>query len=445
MALIVINAVQIILDLGLSQALIAQKEDIEQAASTIFYTILLFSITLCAATVVAAPSIAVIMKQPAVVPILQVLTLNIVVGSLATVPIALMQKAQRWRAQALVEAAPAVASTVTMVVLAYTGFGAWSIVYGHIVRAMTQAAVVWSLVPWRPTKSFHWGYLSQLFSFGKWVVLDRLCSFVFLNADNAYLARYQGATMLGYYALPYNWVTLPVQYLVFQSNRVMFSILSGIQQPEERNHVFLQASRLLSFLLLPLYLFWVFNARVFVEGLFGSRWLPAVPILQWLAIYAIGRALVSGPVGSFYWATCHPELAVYPIWVALLVVGVGLVWSRGAWGAVAVAQLFTVAMYARVVVTLLWFPLYYRMRITDVLRGMLAGMFPALLSSLLTHVVIRQTSAPATPSLLLALLLHANSYLILYGIFSQRDPLAFYRPAAWKQAMEIGVRHGARQ
>lgn len=435
MALIAINAVQMVLDLGLGQALIAQRDEVERAASTIFYTILAFSVLLCGATVAAAPSVAAVMKQPAVVPVIQVLALNIVVGSLATVPVALMQKAQRWRAQAAVEAVPAVTSTLAMVGLASAGYGVWSIVYGYLVRAIVQAAAVWWLVPWRPARAFDWGHLSQLFSFGRWVVLDRLFSFVFLNVDNAYLARYQGATMLGYYALPYNWVTLPVQYLVFQSNRVMFAILSSTQHPDEQRRIFLQASRLLSFLLLPLYLFWLFNARDFVEGLFGRKWLPAVPVLQWLAVYAVGRALVSGPVGSFYWATRRPQLAVYPIWAALLVVCVGLVWSRGRWDAVAVAQLFTLAMYTRVVVTLLWLPLFYRIPLLQVLREMLSGLVPALLSSWLASVAVQQIDAPAVLRLLFALLLHANGYLVLQGIVCRRQPLAFYRLVTWKQEL----------
>lgn len=439
MALIAINALQIVLDLGLGQALIAQREEVEQAASTIFYTICAFSLSLALVLVLAAPSIAGILHQPAVAPILQVLALNIVIGALATVPVALLQKAQRWRAQALVESLPSLVSTGVMVALALARFGVWSIVYGHIARALTQAVVVWWLMPWRPSGGIRRRFVRQLFRFGKWIVLDRVSSFIFLNADNAYLARWQGAQVLGYYALPYNWVTLPVQYIVFQSNRVMFPLLTSLQQVEEQRTVFLRVSRLLSFLLLPVYLFWVFHAEVFVVGLFGSKWLPSVPVLRWLAIYAIGRALVSGPVGSFYWATRRPELAVYPIWAGLALIFAGLVMSGGNLDAVGIAQLFTAGMLIRVLLTVWELWRYYSFPLTEMFRALLHGALPALSASGLVYLLALPLILPEWQKLIMAVFLYGIIYLLLYGTLTQRKPFLLFRVSTWKNLLTFGA------
>lgn len=439
MALIAINALQIVLDLGLAQALIAQREEVEQAASTIFYTICAFSLSLALVLVLSAPSIAGILHQPAVAPILQVLALSIVIGSLATVPVALLQKAQRWRAQALVESLPSLVSTGVMVALALARFGVWSIVYGHIARALTQAVAVWWLMPWRPSGGIRRRFVRQLFRFGRWIVLDRVFSFIFLNADNAYLARWQGAQVLGYYALPYNWITLPVQYIVFQSNRVMFPLLSSLQEADEQRAVFLRVSRLLSFLLLPVYLFWVFHAEVFVLGLFGDKWSPSVPVLQWLAVYAIGRALVSGPVGSFFWATRRPELAVYPIWAGLACVLAGFAVFGGSLDAVGIAQLFTGGMLVRVLVTLVELWRYYTFPLAEMLRALLHGAVPAGIASGLAYSLVLPLSLSAWQKLILATSLHADGYLLLYGLLTQRQPLLLFRRDVWKSLLTVGA------
>lgn len=439
MALIAINALQIVLDLGLGQALIAWREEAEESASTIFYTVCTFAALLALGLVLSAPVIARILHQPAVTPVLQVLALNIVIGSLATVPIALLQKAQRWRAQALVEALPALTSTLVMVALAFARFGVWSIVYGHVVRALTQAAVVWWVMPWRPSGRVQLRFFRQLFRFGKWIVMDRVFSFIFLNSDNAYLARWQGAQMLGYYALPYNWVTLPVQYIVFQSNRVMFPLLTSLQQVEEQRTVFLRVSRLLSFLLLPVYLFWVFHAEVFVVGLFGSKWLPSVPVLRWLAIYAIGRALVSGPVGSFYWATRRPELAVYPIWAGLAFIFAGLVMSGGNLDAVGIAQLFTAGMLVRVLLTLWELWRYYSFPLAEMFRALLHGALPALSASGLVYLLALPLILPEWQKLIMAVFLYGIIYLLLYGTLTQRKPFLLFRVSTWKNLLTFGA------
>lgn len=433
MAVIVVHAVQMLPDLGLGHALVAHRGDARQVAHALFLPVML---TACAAALLVcllAPQVALILKEPAVVPLLRALSLNIVVMAVASIPTALLQRAQRWRAQALTEFLPPLVSAGVMVTLAALGYGAWSIVWGTVSRAAALAATVWWLSRWRPRLVFDWGVFTEMFRFGRWIILDRLSAFALLNADNAYLARWQGAQVLGYYALPYNWISLPIQQLVTQANRVLFPVLSQIQDEQERRTMLLRACNLLSFLVSPVYIFWIFNADVFVEGLFGSKWLPCVAVLQWLSVYALAYALAGGIVGSFFWAAGRPELAVYPFWGALAVAMAGLLIGRGEWGAVQVAQVFTLAMYTRASTMVYQLVRFYQFRLQEVLQAITAGWFPASLASLVTYLALHVLHLPALVELAMGLTIHANLYLILYGGLHHRQPLAYYRRAQWKQ------------
>lgn len=435
MAILVVNAIQMLSDLGLGQALIAYRGDSRKAANIIFLPVMLTATLAALVVCVFADAIALLLKQPAVVPLLRALSLNIVVMAAASIPIALLQKAQRWRAQALTEFLPPLVAAVVMVALALLGYGAWSIVWGNVARAVTLAITVWWLSAWRPRLVLGWDGFAEMFRFGRWIVLDRLSAFAILNADTAYLARWQGAQVLGYYALPYNWITLPIAQLVSQANRVLFPVLSQVEDAAVQQTTLLRACRLLSFVLSPVYFFWMFNAQVFVLALFTSKWLPCVPVLQWLSVYALAHGLAGGILVSFYWATQRPQVAVYAYWVSLAVALAGLAYGRGEWGAVAVAQVFTAAMFVRSAFMIggLW--RFYGLRLRQIAGTVTDGWIAAVVASATAWALTHVLAFPPIAELVIAMLIHINLYLLVYGWLHRRHPLAYYTRSRWKAVL----------
>jgi teichuronic acid exporter len=434
-AMVVIGVVQLVTDLGLGQALIAYPGDTRKAASSIFYAILATAGAAAFVVWVFADALAAVMRQPMLASVLRALAVNVVVMAAASVPLALMQKAHRWRGQAILEFTTPIVSTSIMVSLAFLGFGAWSIVYGYVARAVTMLVGVWWLSRWRPALEMDWTVFASLFRFGKWIVLDRLSAFVLLTMDNLYLARWQGTKTLGYYALPYNWVNLPVQQVVLQSQKVLFPVLTQLEDAQARAEMLLKACRMFSFFVAPIYLFWLLNASLFVEGLFGPKWLPCVPVLQWLSVYALAHALAGGLMGSFYWAMKRPELAVFPFWAAIAVATAGLVYGGGRWGAVEVAQLFTLAMYVRASMMIYGLVRFYHVPLSNVLRAVTDGWLAALLASLSAATLSHLMRAPAPVELAMGIVLHANLYLLVQGWLKYRKPLQYYRLAEWRTTL----------
>lgn len=435
MAVIVVHAVQMLPDLGLGHALVAHRGDAQRIANALFLPVMLTACTAALLVCLLAPQVALILKEPAVVPLLRALSLNIVVMAVASIPTALLQRAQRWRAQALTEFLPPLVSAGVMVTLAALGYGAWSIVWGTVSRAAALAATVWWLSRWRPRLVFDWGVFTEMFRFGRWIILDRLSAFALLNADNAYLARWQGAQVLGYYSLPYNWTTLPISQLAVQANRVLFPVLSQVEDKQAQQTTLLRACRLLSFVLAPVYFFWLFNAQVFVLGLFTSKWLPCVPVLQWLSVYALAHGIAGGILVSFYWATKRPQVAVYAYWASLVVALGGLAYGRGQWGAVAVAQVFTLAMFVRSAFMVGGLVRLYGMRWRQLWRAFTDGWEAAIGASAVAWGVTQLLSLPAIVELVVAAAVHANLYLLAYGWLYHRAPLAYYTRQQWKRVL----------
>ena len=59
-----------------------------------------------------------------------------------------------------------VVSCVVSIVMAYLGYGAWSLVFQQIVFNFLQTVMLWILDKWKPTVEFSWVHFQEIFSFG---------------------------------------------------------------------------------------------------------------------------------------------------------------------------------------------------------------------------------------------------------------------------------------
>lgn len=435
MATITIQTVGLVRDLGMGPALVAMKKDIQKAANTAFYTYLGTAlITLFILWTFAGPISNGLFKEPQLVPILQMAALSVLFSSLAAVPLNLMLKSERWRAYAIIDSLHAPVSSFTMVILAYQGLGVWSIVYGNLAGVILQCVLAWILGRWRPQLQFDWGMLKNLFKFGKWVTVDRVCDYTFTSADNYYLAIARGKESLGLYGVAYRWVEIPIQFIVMRANRAMFSVLSAMESEEARKRLMLKSNKIMTFLLNPIYMFLMFNAALFTEVVAGEKWLESAPILQWLCALAMLRVTTAVTIGPFYWANNAPQLAVYPQFAGLLLIGIAYA-SGWQLTALQVAQLFTMAYVVRSLVIVLWLPFKYGFKWSEVFGLLFSAAIPGAIAGWLS--MLSASALPVAPAfkLLSALFVWGNLYLIFYSLIQFRKPFTLHTPSAWKKMM----------
>ena len=150
LAFVLIDGFGLFKSLGVDTALIRQKERVEEAADTAFCLIPLIGLSLSAILFFAAPLGAMVLKNMALTPVVRSLSAIFVFSCLAQVPAVLLQKEMHFWKRSVSEIAAAVTYSATAVILAFSGFGVWSLVYAYLLKTMMNMGMVWVFSGWRP-------------------------------------------------------------------------------------------------------------------------------------------------------------------------------------------------------------------------------------------------------------------------------------------------------
>lgn len=161
--------------------------------------------------------------------------------------------------------------------------------------------------------------IKDLYSYGKWVTLGTLASYLNDQGDDFVVSKLIGAQALGFYQNAYKISNLPTTQGASLIYQVVFPIFSKIQGSMDRLKRGVTKSILitLSFSLtfgLGLYLV----APTAVKFIFGTKWLPMIPALNVLIIFGVTRPIIS--VGSaFFDSIGQPKVSTTQALIKLAV------------------------------------------------------------------------------------------------------------------------------
>ncbi len=307
-ALAYITYVETIGDLGSGMALVYWPDRREDAAQVTFLVNLAAGIFWCVATLVLAPSVATFFHSPNGEPIVRALALSFVIKFLGNTHDALAQKDLRFRSRVIPEFGLATLKASIAVVLAHFGFGAWSLVWGHLAGLTCWTTLLWIVVPWRPAFHFPRDLFRPMLRYGRGIIAVNVLSAVIHHVDLVIVGHYLGATTLGLYQMAQKIPETTVIILLWVVSKVLFPAFSRLHAAGENlRRPYLTATRYVSAITLPAAVGLAFLARPIVLLFFGPQWAGAAPILTALAIYAGLRSL-SNHAGDVLKATGRAQL-----------------------------------------------------------------------------------------------------------------------------------------
>lgn len=285
-------------DLGMGAALTYWPDREEDAAQLSLVLGIVMGLLLALLTFFTAPGVAAFFRQPDAEPILRVLGFGFLIKGLGNTHDALLRKALRFKARLLPELALSSLKALVAVTLALSGFGVWSLVWGHLIGLAAWSGLLWKLVAWRPALRWPRDLLRPMLRYSAGIIAVNVLAAVTHHADFVVVGRVLGAAALGFYQLAYRLPEMVVALLVWQAGRVLFPAFAHIRSTGDNlGHAYLEALRWLGLLVLPISAALCLLARPAIVTLFGSRWEAAAPIMQALAVYAAMRALGS-PAGD---------------------------------------------------------------------------------------------------------------------------------------------------
>lgn len=335
-ALVYITYVTAIGDLGTGTALIYWPSRRDDAAQVTFVVSLAMGVFWLGLTMVLAPAVAAFFRNPDGEALLYALAWTFPIQALGATHEALCRKALRFRTWLLPEISSASAKAMISVALAASGFGVWSLVWGQLSGHVLRTALLWMVIPWRPSRRLPRDLVGPMFAYGRSIVGLNVLSAIVHHLDVLVVARALGATALGFYQLGAKIPEVAVTLLARAVSHVIFPALSQVHADrQDLAATYLPTLRGVGLVVIPGVAAVLALAEPLVMLLFGARWAPAVPVVQALTIAAGLRALGTH-AGDLLKAVGRPHLLVALAAVKATVLLPSLMFAAGR-GMVAVA------------------------------------------------------------------------------------------------------------
>lgn len=302
---------QYVQESGLGAALIFGRRNVEEAAACALVFAPAFALVLFGASYFAAPSLAGAFHESALTDVLRVMSLMLVVRSLAVAPAAILERALDFRSKTAADLGAALAQISVAVVLAFAGWGVWSLVFGHIAFSAVRTVALWLVVPWRPSpRHASWRIFREMVRYGRFVSAAQVVNLLNRTLDNLTIGRLLGATPLGFYAIAFRLATLPGDVVGHIAGRPMFAAYSALQQDLAGfRRAYVQNLQRVTLLAVPLSIGIAVAAEPIVLTVLGEAWTPAVTPLRILALFALVKSLTA-PAGAVWQGLGKPHVGL---------------------------------------------------------------------------------------------------------------------------------------
>ena len=151
---------------GFSNALIRKKDVTNTDYSTVFYFNLVVGSLFFLILFLTAPAIAIFFEEPELKYIVRVLGGVLVIDSLTLIQRTILTKRVDFKLQARVSIISSIISGGIAIVMAYMGFGVWSLVIQRIFKQGINSLLLWLWNRWRPLWVFSKDSFKELFGYG---------------------------------------------------------------------------------------------------------------------------------------------------------------------------------------------------------------------------------------------------------------------------------------
>lgn len=219
---------------GFGSALIRKQDCTDIDYSTAFYFNAVVGLLFCLLLSLAAPFIAEFFKTPILEDIVVVMSINMFISSLCIVQGTRLTAAVDFKSKAKIGLTTTIFSGVVGIVMAYNGYGVWSLVWQGVFANILRTILLLFTTKWYPKWQFSKESFKYLFSFGSKILTASMLHTIYCNLTTLIIGKYYSAKDLGYYSRGESLASLPSTNITAILRNVSYPILSKIQDDDKR-------------------------------------------------------------------------------------------------------------------------------------------------------------------------------------------------------------------
>jgi PST family polysaccharide transporter len=275
----------VVVDLGTRDALSQRDEITEGEVSALFWINVGVGLAFAATAMICSAPIARFYGDPRLVNVTLAMSLTFALPSFYYAQYALMRRALRFPALAVVDVgANSLAAAIT-IVLAYQSRSYWALVAKPVLKELFTAIGVWAACGWRPGRPTFTSGVRDMLRFGLNIIGFGMTDYVTKSADRVALGYTTGPEQLGYYQNALTLYDNPLTLFATSLHSVAVATLTKLRgDVAALRRAWATALSSLVFFAAPAFVLLAVTAQDLVVALLGGKWAHSGLILTVMAL-----------------------------------------------------------------------------------------------------------------------------------------------------------------
>lgn len=285
---IIYTVANTILDSGLGGSLIKEQNITKSDCSTIFTFNLLASIILYCIIFCISPFVADFYNINELENVTRVLSLMLIINAFGLVPASLLLKELKLKERTIANIIAAITSAIVATILAFNGFGVYSLVALQIVQAFVNTLLYHHFNKFALSFAFSTISFKKLYKFGVFTTLANIVDTIYENVLTAFCGKYLNIQQAGYLSQGKRIEDVASQSIFQTINAVSFPVLAKIVHDSK---AFMEeCNQIIKYVILiacPPMLTLAIYSKEIIALLFGDKWIESAHFLSMLVFAAL--------------------------------------------------------------------------------------------------------------------------------------------------------------
>ncbi|MBL4602603.1 MAG: lipopolysaccharide biosynthesis protein [Emcibacteraceae bacterium] len=329
LAMLIISFFYLINEFGLGPAIVVEEDLTEEKIRSAAGLIITINLVISLIVFFSAPLIAVLLEDQRVELVIQIISIQFIIGGFSVVPRALLVRRLDFKRKELIFFFRNLTAGVSTLVLAILGYGIWALVWGNL-AALVISAVLLNLSEFH-IPSFDFKKVKPMIKFGTNILVQRTVWWLYLEADIFIINRVLSTTLVGSYYTAKSLAAMPGDKIGQLVNEIIFAGFSKIRDNKPLvTQSLTRGIKMISIIMFPVYFGISSVSSELVHVLLGEKWLESILPLQILCIVFAFR-IISVPFSEVLNALNHSKIAAQNTIIISVIVIASLVTGSN-WG-----------------------------------------------------------------------------------------------------------------
>lgn len=399
LALVILNVLQTVNEVGFGAALMQKLDRDELDFSSVFVMNMVMGVSLYAILFFTAPLLENLFNVEGLSVVTRWIGLNLIITSFVVVQRTKLFIAVDFKTMAKASLCGAIISGIAGVVYAYNGGGVMALVVQSLLSNLVTTVIIWLQSKWRPSLRFSWERFVKLFNYAYKLILARFVNTVFNEVYSAVVGAFYSPAQLGLFNRAKSFETMSSNNITQIVQRVSVPVMCEKQEDyKELGQSLIYFIRNTAFFVFPLLFGLLVLADPLIRVLLTDKWEGAIWILQVLCpvgmlyVFSTFNLTIFNATGRTDWALkCETIKKIVDIAIIVGAVSISfeaLVWSQVV---IAVFELVVNLWYTKKQIGLGYleqFRSVARVFICSVLMALIVGIVASLIEIELLKLII---------------------------------------------------------